>query len=288
MASACRQVAPRLPQYGLGMAVSGPAVAVGALPDGRLVAGAGDQLWLTDRSGASESLNLDYGPARGRLRDVRALSVSRDGRVAVADAAGNRVWEVSLEAPDLAQAKVLAGTGTTFYPIGDGAKAVTAQLDAPAGVAWLPDGSLLIADTGHGRVRKVGTDGRISTLAGTAIPGPAADGGPAAKAFLAAPGALAAGPDGTAIVAEAEPRIRRIAPDGTISTLARAAAAGLAIGPEGSVFASVGPDVRAFWDGGEAVIQTGLHGPRGLTPLPDGAMAVADTDRVVYLEPAKP
>ncbi len=285
-----------MPDYGLGMAVSGPATAIGALPDGRLIAGSGEQLWLTDRSGASESVILDYGPAKRRIRDLRAIAVSRDGRIAIADAGGNRVWEVAFAprggmaagAGTTATAKFLAGTGTTFYPIGDGAKAVSAQLDAPAGVAWLPDGSLLISDTGHGRVRKVGTDGRISTIAGTSVPGPAADGGSALRAFLAGPGALAVGPQGTAIVAETgEPRVRRITPDGTISTLARISAAGLAIGPEGAVYAAVGNDIRAFWDGGEAMVQSGLHWPKGLAALPDGALAVADGDRVVYLEPAK-
>ena len=285
------------------MDVSGPAAAVAALPGGGIAAASGDLVWLTDRSGASESLNPDYGPLRRRLKDIRALAAAPDGRLAVADAGNNRVWELVLAgAPeprgprDLdgarttwagAPIRILAGAGTTFYPIGDGAKAVAAQLDSPSGVTWLPDGSLLVSDTGHGRVQRVGPDGRISSLAGTGVPGPGGDGGPALKAFLAGPGSLAAGPDGSAIVAEAESRIRRIAPDGTIATLARAKAAGLAIGPDGTVFASVGTDVMAFWDGGEALILGGLHGPLGLAVLPGGALAVADTDRVVFLEPAE-
>lgn len=275
------------------MAISGPAVAVGVHPNGGLVLGAGERLWLTDRSGASESLELDYGTQRARVRDIRALAIRPDGRVAVADAGGNRVWDLAMTRQGL-PIKVIAGTGTTFYPLGDGAKAIAAQLDAPSGVAWLPDGSLLISDTGHGRVRKVSPDGRISTIAGTGVPGPEGDGGPAAKAYLNRPGPLATGPDGTAIVAElgtgagGTGRIRRISPDGAISTLARMPAAGLAIGPDGVVFASVGQGIAALWEGGTATAFSGLHGPLGLTAMADRTLAVADTDRAVYLEPAKP
>lgn len=286
----CRQIAPRLPQYGPGMAIPGTAVAVGVLPDGRVLAGAGDLLWVTDRSGSSESLTIEDGRQRAGLRDVRAIAVGPQGRIALADAAANRVWELELGPP--AALKVLAGTGTAFYPIGDGARAIAAQLDGPSGLAWQPDGSLLIADTGHGRVRKAGTDGRIGTVAGTGLPGPNGDGGPATRAFLGAPGPLAAGPDGSFVVAESgrpgEPdgqRIRRVTSDGIISTLAPVAAAGLAIGPDGIVFASVGNGVRAYWDGGTVTIHEGLHGPRGLATLPDGAIVVADSDRILYLEP---
>ena len=51
---------------------------------------------------------------------------------------------------------------------GDGGLATEATLLAPQSVARHPDGSLYIADTGNSRIWRVGTDGIITTIAGTA------------------------------------------------------------------------------------------------------------------------
>lgn len=121
---------------------------------------------------------------------------------------------------------------------GDGGPATKARLTA-SGLAALPDGGFLIADAANCRVRQVGADGTITTVAGsgrafcspylpscyldTPCPrsGPAGDGGPARAATLLAPGAVAATADGGFLVAETSGhRIRRVAPDGMISTVA--------------------------------------------------------------------
>ena len=55
--------------------------------------------------------------------------------------------------------------------IGDGRAATAASLDRPFGVDFAPDGALLIADRGHGRIRRVDpATGVISTLVGS-VPG---------------------------------------------------------------------------------------------------------------------
>src|SRR5262249_2293125 len=79
-----------------------------------------------------------------------------------------------------------AGNGTTNYN-GDNIAAASASLYYPEGLALLPDGSLLIADSDHLRVRKV-TAGIITTVAGTGSSfGPVGDGGAAPSAVLVYP-----------------------------------------------------------------------------------------------------
>lgn len=61
----------------------------------------------------------------------------------------------------------------------------------------------------------------VSTFAGTGAKGFSGDGGPAAKAQLNNPFAIARGPDGFMYICDVDNhRVRRVAPDGTISTYA--------------------------------------------------------------------
>jgi hypothetical protein len=67
----------------------------------------------------------------------------------------------------------------------------------------------------------VGTDGVITTIAGTGVDGFAGDGGPAAAARLSFPMGVCAGPGGAVLVAEhGNDRVREVAADGTIATVA--------------------------------------------------------------------
>src|SRR5579885_1490157 len=71
----------------------------------------------------------------------------------------------------------VAGTTVAGYG-GDGGPASIARLHQPHGVLVAPDGSLYIADYNNGCVRRVGPDGLIRTIPGTAARLPGAEGGP--------------------------------------------------------------------------------------------------------------
>ncbi len=114
----------------------------------------------------------------------------------------------------------VAGTGTQGFS-GDGGLATAAQLSNPSGVALDRAGNLLIADTGNRRVRRVGSNGIITTIAGNGEQTATGDGGPALDAGLMLPMTLAVRSDGAIAMAGAgNRRIRLIETDGTISTLA--------------------------------------------------------------------
>ena len=89
------------------------------------------------------------------------------------------------------------------------------MLSRPWGINLGPDGALYIADHDNGRVRRLGADGIIKTVAGggSAPTGYGGDGGPATKATLFSPQGVAVAPDGTLLIADAGNwRIRLVKP----------------------------------------------------------------------------
>ena len=80
----------------------------------------------------------------------------------------------------------VAGNGIQGYG-GDGGEAVNAEFQYPGGLALDAGGNLYIADLGNNRVRKLTSNGIISTIAGSGVQGDPGDGGPAANAELNRP-----------------------------------------------------------------------------------------------------
>ncbi len=197
----------------------------------------------------------DGGPATEAELDLpHGVAFTPSGGLLVADALNNRIRLVS---PD-GTITTVAGTGVAGFA-GDGGPATEAELDAPHGVAALPDGGFLVPDTGNERIRRVWPDGTITTVAGDGVRGFAGDGGPATEAELASPFGVAPTPDGGMLIADnGNNRVRRVAPDGTITTVA-------------------GDGVRCYGgDGGPALLAS-LSSPHNLAPLPDGGLLIADT-----------
>src|SRR5579872_2640897 len=104
---------------------------------------------------------------------------------------------------------------------GDGGRASAATFANPQGIAVDSSGNIYVSDPGAVVVRKIASNGTISTYAGTGAAGFSGDGGPAISARLYGPLGLAVDPSGNLYIADADNnRIRQVTPSGTISTIA--------------------------------------------------------------------
>ena len=114
----------------------------------------------------------------------------------------------------------VAGNGTLGYS-GDGGPGPSASIGWIGGLAVDGAGVVFVSDVGGHRIRKVGVDGIISTVAGTGDQGFSGDGGSASTATFHNPNGLAVDADGNLFIADTyNGRVRRVTPAGTISTFA--------------------------------------------------------------------
>jgi trimeric autotransporter adhesin len=104
----------------------------------------------------------DGGPApEAQLNTPLGLAIDSHGNVYVADSSNNRVRRIDRDGI----ITTVAGTSRRGYG-GDGGPATAAQLDKPGGLAVDASENLYIADQGNDRVRRVDTNGVITTVAG--------------------------------------------------------------------------------------------------------------------------
>lgn len=189
---------------------------------------------FADGLGTSASFNLPY-----------AVAVNAAGVVFVADRSNHRIRKIT---PD-GKVSTFAGSVAGYA---DG-KGVTAKFNSPSGIALDSNGWFWVADTGNQRIRRISPDGSVSTLAGGVVG--AAD-GKGALAQFNAPLGIAADLAGNLYVADSgNHRIRKVAPDGTVSTYA-----GTTLG----------------WQDG-AVAQARFSGPTAVAVGGDGSVFVADS-----------
>jgi hypothetical protein len=208
----------------------------------------------------------DGGPATAAtLRGPIGVAAMPDGGFLIADPATSRIRRVSATGI----ITTVAGDGSFGFS-GDDGPATAAQIWAPNGVAALPDGGFLIADTGNSRVRRVSPDGTITTVAGAGTAGLSGDGGPATAADLNVPYSVAAAADGGVLIADTgNRRVRRVSPAGVITTVA-------------------GTGVQGSTGDGGAATAAQLNFPSGVAATPDGGVLIADwfADRVRRVSPS--
>ncbi|TXH69131.1 MAG: hypothetical protein E6Q88_09445, partial [Lysobacteraceae bacterium] len=156
----------------------------------------------------------DGGQARNaRVNLPSDVATDADGNLYIIDAGNARIRKVAAVNGVIT---TVAGNGQYAYS-GDGGPATQAGLYDPRGIAVDGAGNLYIAEHGSRRVRKVGTDGKISTIAGG---GPFRSDPVAVNMKLVNPHGVAVDSRGNVYVAEYNNLVRVISPAGIIQVLA--------------------------------------------------------------------
>jgi sugar lactone lactonase YvrE len=167
-------------------------------PDGSVTTFAGSIEGYADGQGAQAAFNTPSG-----------LAIDSKGNLFVADTGNNRIRRISREG----LVSTLAGNGTAGYA--DGA-AAQAQFDGPIGIAVDALGNVYVADTYNDRIRKIASDGNVSTVAGVGL---GYSDGPASSALFDTPCGIVVAADGTLIVADTgNHRLRKIT-NGQVTTV---------------------------------------------------------------------
>ena len=198
----------------------------------------------------------DGGPAAGAsLHLPTGVAVDSSGNVYIAAAGDNIIRKVTTDGI----INIFAGVGFAGF-FGDTLQANLAGLHSPQDVAIGPSGTIYIADTGNAVIRKVATDGTITTVAGANAVGLAGDGGAAVKAAMNSPYSVALDSSGNIFIADyGNNRIRRVDnTSGNISTIA-------------------GTNNIGFAGDGSAAANAILHLPTGVALDSSGNVYFADS-----------
>jgi streptogramin lyase len=157
----------------------------------------------------SSGFSGDGGPATAaQLRYPKGTEIGPDGNLYIADNNNHRVRRVDLSTGVIT---TVAGNGSKGFS-GDGGPATAARLDEPRNIAFDAQGRLYIVDQNNLRIRRVDTDGTISTFA----------------SGFTFPRDVAVGRDGSVYVADQDAnRVWRVGPSGVKSPLAGTGSSGL-------------------------------------------------------------
>ncbi len=227
------------------------------------VRGAGPATRIDSVAGGSAGFTGDGGPATAaQLTTPSGIAALGGGAYLIADTANNRIRRVDANGTITTVAGAGPCCGAAGSRAGDGLAATdpSVRLNAPRGVAVLPGGGFLIADTGNNVIREVDASGTITTVAGTGAAGSGGDGDAPTGASLTAPEGVTVLADGSYLIADTgNDEIRRV-DGGIIRTVVGNALAGAGFAGDGG-------------DAGGAR----LDAPGAVVALAGGGYLIADT-----------
>jgi sugar lactone lactonase YvrE len=212
-------------------------------------------------------------PTQAGFSDPFGVVIGSDGTLYVSDAGdSNRIRKLTREGTLL----TVAGEKEGF------ADGIPASFNTPSGLALDDHRNLYVADTGNNRIRKVTTEGVVSTVAGDGSAGYAD--GPASSAEFNGPIGLAVDSQNSIYVADTyNDRIRKITADGFVTTVAGSAGPGYRDGPANNSQFDTPCGIVIKADGTLIVADTGNGKLRQISPSGDvttlGVIFAADPNR---------
>jgi RHS repeat-associated protein len=162
----------------------------------------------------------DGNGVQARFQKVTGVAVGPDDAIYLADSGNQRIRMVRRQTGSggstVWAVSTLAGNGIAGFADGPGA---SAQFNNPQGVAVDAAGVVYVADKGNNRIRRIASDGTVSTLAGEGTAG--FQNGAGSQARFNAPQGVATDNQGNVYVADTgNAAVRVINAGGTVSTLA--------------------------------------------------------------------
>lgn len=157
---------------------AGYSISASGLPEG-LTFIQNDTIRTIAGDGTSGTTGNGGAAINARFTDLRDLAYDPDGNLYIIDRSEHMIRKIDTNG----NISAFAGTGSAGFS-GDGAAATAATLNAPSRIDFDADGNAYIADDANYRVRKVDTNGIISTIAGTGMMGFTGNGGAATSANL--------------------------------------------------------------------------------------------------------
>ena len=200
----------------------------------------------------------DLSLAEVQFSSPTGVAFAADGALIITDRYNHHVRKITRDG----RVSTLAGSGTEGFKDG---VAGEAQFCEPSGVAVAGDGSVVVVDTGNARIRRISPEGLVSTLAGSGEEG--FKDGPAAEAQFNYPGGVAFdGEENLLVIDPANARIRKVSPDGQVSTLAGCGLAGFNDGPAAEAEFKFPQSIAVDGDGCLVIVDLGNHRIRKISP----------------------
>lgn len=230
--------------------------------------------WAGDREWGLEDGNA----AEAKFFHPRSIAELPDGRLLIADSSNHR-----LRVLDGKQSITYAGmdTGSDYARMPIGAyhddSLELAAFNKPSGIAIDSDGIIYVADADNHSIRRIGKDGRVTTLAGSGMIG--LDDGTGKEATFHSPSDVAVDKQGNVYVADTlNHAIRKILPDGKVETVTAVSSRIVEYVP-GAVEA-----VGDFQDG--PIAKAKFNEPSGLAVDEEGNLYISDrgNQRIRYMD----